>query len=181
MGPRTQLIEQRLFNNSGLNVFAVLDGASIPNLLAELRSKSPPLRCECLYRGALPPDMAEVAPYLVQLEPNAGFTNWLIDVGWGNHWGIFALSELDFQSIRYHFRALTRVYNETGKRFLYFRYYDPRVLRIFLPTCLAPQLIDMFGPVDYFLSEGESPSELLGFMRESGDLVTTRATLPQAG
>lgn len=180
MGPRTQLIEQRLFNDSGLNVFAVLDGASIPNLLAELRGMDPPLRFECLYRGALPPDMAEVAPYLVQLEPNISFTNWLIDAGWGNHWGIFALSELDFQSIRYHFRALTRVYDETGKRFLNFRYYDPRVLRIFLPTCLAPQLIDMFGPVDYFLAEGESPSELLGFMRESGELVTNRTTLPQA-
>jgi len=180
MGQRTQLIEQRLFNDDGLNVFAVLDGASIPSLLAELHGKNPPLRFECLYRGALPSDMAEVAPYLVQLEPNAHFTNWLIDAGWGNHWGIFALSELDFQSIRYHFRALTRVYDETGKRFLYFRFYDPRVLRIFLPTCLAPQLIDMFGPVDYFLAEGESPFELLGFMRESGELVTNRTTLPLA-
>jgi hypothetical protein len=39
----------------------------------------------------------------------------------------------------------------------------------------------MFGPVDYFLAEGESPSEMLDFMQESGELVTARTTLPLAG
>ena len=39
---------------------------------------------------------------------------------------------------------------------LYFRYYDPRVLRSFLPTCSPAQLKQMFGPVDAFLAESEA-------------------------
>jgi hypothetical protein len=33
--------------------------------------------------------------------------------------------------------------------------HDPRVLRVFLPTCTPEQLKQMFGPVDVFLAENE--------------------------
>jgi hypothetical protein len=124
--------------------------------------------------------MIEVAPYLVQLDPGSKFTEWLLDTGWGNHWGIFALSQLDFQSIRYHFRSLTRVYDETGQRYLFFRFYDPRVLQIFLPTSLETQLTEFFGPVDYYLAEGEPTMELHRFGLEAGELVATKSALPKA-
>src|SRR5919206_403386 len=39
---------------------------------------------------------------------------------------------------------------------LYFRYYDPRVLNVFLPTCSGAQLKEMFGPVDAFVAESEA-------------------------
>lgn len=180
MARRSEVIKQHLFTDDGLNAYAILDGASIPDLLTFLYGAKPPVKYECLFRGDLPPDMAVVAPYLVQLDPQAKFTDWLIDAGWGNHWGIFALSQLDFQSIRYHFRSLTRVYDETGMRYLYFRYYDPRVLRAFLATCQGPQLDEMFGPVDYYLAEGEPATELQRFTQESGALVATKAVLPKA-
>lgn len=181
MGQRAEVIKQHLFTGNGLHAYAILDGASVANLLVELGGDKRPVRFECLFRGSLPPDMAQVAPYLVQLAPDCAFTDWLIDGGWGNHWGVFALSQLDFQSVRYHFRALTRVYDETGKRYLYFRYYDPRVLRLFLPTCQAAQLHEIFGPVDYYLAEGETPEELLRFSRQSDQLVAVKAALPGAG
>ncbi|MDD5367222.1 MAG: DUF4123 domain-containing protein [Gallionellaceae bacterium] len=179
MARRSEVIRQHLFTGDGLNAYAILDGASIPNLLTVLYGTKPPIKFECLFRGDLAPDMAWVAPYLVQLDPKAEFTDWLIDAGWGNHWGIFALSQLDFQSIRYHFRSLTRVYDETGMRFLYFRYYDPRVLCAFLPTCQGPQLDEVFGPVDYYLAEGEPATDLQRFNQESGALVATKAILPK--
>jgi hypothetical protein len=47
------------------------------------------------------------------------------------------------------------------KRF--FRYYDPRVLRNFLPTCDAAQLREMFGPVDRFDLEAPDSSSLLRY------------------
>jgi hypothetical protein len=100
---------------------------------------------------------------------------------WGNHWGIFALSQLDFQSIRYHFRSLIRVYDETGKRYLFFRYYDPRVLLVFLPSCQGAQLADLFGPVDFYLAEGGQGAELHRYAQEAGKLVATMVGLPKAG
>jgi hypothetical protein len=181
MGQRSEVITQHLFEDNSLNVYAILDGASIPNLLAELRGENAPAQFECLFRGDLAPDMAEVAPYLVRLEHDAKFTDWLIEGGWGNHWGIFALSQLDFQSIRYHFRSLIRVYDETGKRYLFFRYYDPRVLLVFLPSCQGAQLADLFGPVDFYLAEGGQGAELHRYAQEAGKLVATMVGLPKAG
>src|SRR5690242_19385970 len=78
----------------GLNTYAVLDGASIPELLEHLYGEVRP-EFVSLYRGELTPDMAEVAPYLVQLKPGHPFTDWLLTEGWGKHWGIFALSSAD--------------------------------------------------------------------------------------
>ena len=55
---------------------------------------------------------------------------------------------------------------------LYFRYYDPRVLRIFLPTCSAAQLKQMFGPVDAFLAESDA-GDAVGIYRLSGEELSS--------
>ncbi|HUR44658.1 MAG TPA: DUF4123 domain-containing protein, partial [Candidatus Saccharimonadales bacterium] len=43
------------------------------------------------------------------------------------------------------------------QRTVLFRYYDPRVLRTFLPACNAAELETFFGPVQTFMLEGEKP------------------------
>ena len=48
---------------------------------------------------------------------------------------------------------------ETGEE-VYFRFYDPRVLRVFLPTCSVRQKAELFGEIRSFLLEGPA-SELL--------------------
>jgi hypothetical protein len=138
----------------GEEVCALLDGASVPGLLERLDAE-PALEVECLLRGELEPDMAEVAPYLVRLEPGAEFAEWVVGTGWGRHWGSFVASRQGFRKLRDHLRALTLIYRRDGTP-LYFRYYDPRVLRVFLPTCSPAQLKQMFGPVDAFLAESEA-------------------------
>src|SRR5215216_4043175 len=96
-------VGEHLFSDADANVFAVLDGASVPGLLDKLYGLSPNF-C-CLFRGELPPDMAEVAPYLVQLEPDSEFMSWVINHGWGNHWGIFATTDADLRAAARHFRT----------------------------------------------------------------------------
>jgi hypothetical protein len=135
-------------------VCAMLDGASVPGLLDRLYSDRS-LEAECLFRGKLEPDMAQVAPYLVRLEPESEFAEWVVGTGWGQHWGSFVTSRRGFRALRDHLRALSLVHRRDGTP-LYFRYYDPRVLRIFLPTCSPAQLKQMFGPVDAFLAENEA-------------------------
>jgi hypothetical protein len=44
-----------------------------------------------------------------------------------------------------------------------FRYYDPRVLRVYLPTCVTVELRTVFGPIECFWMEGESPEKMLEF------------------
>ena len=156
-----------LFTEDGANSFAVIDGASVQGLLDKLYGLQPEFAC--LYRGELAPDMAEVAPYLVRLEPATEFADWLVSEGWGKHWGVFALAHAGFREMRRHFRSFLTVYDPEGKPLL-FRYYDPRVLRVYLPTCDARELATVFGPVAAYLLEGEDPSEMLRFELTSGAL-----------
>ncbi|HXN45915.1 MAG TPA: DUF4123 domain-containing protein [Bryobacteraceae bacterium] len=158
----------------GFGVFAVLDGASVPGLRLKLHQARP--EHECLYRGDLEPDMAEVAPYLVRLERKAEFTEWVLTQGWGKHWGIFACAQADLHAMRQHFRRFLIVHDESGKP-LYFRFYDPRVLRSYLPTCNASELAAIFGPVDSFVLEGEDPGQLLRLRQAAGALATSTEPL----
>ncbi len=52
-----------------------------------------------------------------------------------------------------------------------FRYYDPRVLRVYLPTCLAPELRTVFGPVRRFLLESEDPALMLEYRFDGFKLI----------
>jgi hypothetical protein len=156
-----QAVKSQLFSQQGSRAFTILDGASVPGLLANL-ARFDPERI-CLYRGELEPDMAEVAPYLAFLERDAPFTDWVIGNGWGQHWGIFGVTRADLKELRRHFRTFLMVYDEKGKS-LYFRYYDPRVLRVYLPTCNEKELKQVFGPVHRFCAEGEG-DRLIEFHR----------------
>jgi hypothetical protein len=168
-------IARELFKNEEGSTFAVLDGASVPDLLDTLDREKP--EYECLYRGELAPDLAAMAPYLVRLEPESPFASWIIRHGWGNHWGIFALSSSDLRTLRQHFRRFLTVHDgETGKPLL-FRYYDPRVLRVYLPTCNAEELTAIFGPVSSFVQEGEDPVSSLRFHLANGSLATVETKL----
>ncbi len=155
-----QAVMDRLFADSTLNTFVILDGAAIPDLLPKLDAEGP--EHVCLYRGELEPDMAECAPYLVRLVEGSPFTQWVVTEGWGNHWGVFVLAATDINTLRRHFRGFLLVMSPAGKR-LYFRYYDPRVLRKYLPTCNVDEGRTIFGPVKCYLAEDEDSSQVLRF------------------
>ena len=167
-------VRELLFSQGGTPVYAILDGASIPDLLDRLYGERPEF-CS-LYRGGLKPDIAEVAPYLVRLEPRSALTQWVIERGWGNHWAIFAQAPADLDTLRRHFRRFLIVYDPDTKP-LYFRYYDPRVLRVYLPTCTSDELATIFGPVQCYLLEDENPGSLLRFTAASGALRHDRTAL----
>ena len=167
MKTATQL-EEILFDDPALTTYALLDGASIPDLLEYLDSLQP--EYVCLYRGELKAGVDEVAPYLVQLEEGHSFTRWLLDKGWGEHYGVFVQSAEPITVVRLHLRRSLRVYTEEGKGLL-FRYYDPRVLRVFLPSMTAEEAKAFFGPVKAFLSEAEDPSRILRFLKKGGAAI----------
>ena len=54
--------------------------------------------------------------------------------------------------MRKHFRALVTVHDEAGTPMI-FRFYDPRVVHKFLPTCNTGELKTFFGKVDAFFAE----------------------------
>jgi hypothetical protein len=87
------------------------------------------------------------------------FADWVVEHGAGNSWGIVLQSDKEAEVIYRHLRKFLIVTTEEGKE-LYFRFYDPRVLRVFLPTCDTEQLLEFFGPVEAFILEDEEGSML---------------------
>ena len=161
----TQPLRDLLFADTDRIVYVILDGASAEGLVRQLYQLAP--EWNCLYSGDLAPDMAEVAPYLVRLEPDHPFTDWVLEKGWGEHWGIFALTDADIRPLRRHCRTFTMVRDPDGK-ILYFRYYDPRVFRVYLPVCNAQEMEAVFGPIGAYVFEDEDPRILLRFTRGDG-------------
>jgi len=174
----TQSLVKYLFSQPETNVFGVLDGASIEQL-PQLLWKHKPENI-CLYRGELEPDMAAVAPYLVKLEYDHPFTKLVCEKGWGNDWGIFVLTsaEVNIRDLRAHFRKFLMVYDPNGK-FIYFRYYDPRVLRIYLPTCNFEDIKIVFGPIGSYITEDEDSSMLLRFTTDGEKINAEKVNLEQ--
>jgi len=141
-------------------LYCVLDGASVPQLPRRLYDTQAPNFC--LFTGDLAPDMLYVAPYLVYLSPNNQFTEWVVSEGFGKHWGIFAHSLRSIKEMRRHFRSMVNVYDENA-RSLVFRFYDPRVLRKYLPTCNAEELTGFFGSVDGYFAESDDAQALVEY------------------
>lgn len=159
-------LEKILFGEE-LLVYAILDGASIPDLPMKLFEMSPPNYC--LFRGELEPDMASVAPYLVLLQPKDPFTDWLLKDCFGKHWAVFLQSRHSLKDLRGHFRGLVTVFNEDGNPMV-FRYYDPRVMTKYLPSCTDEELSEFFGGVKKFFAELPAKGSLMSYAIENGKL-----------
>jgi hypothetical protein len=134
-------IQDLLFSDDSLSVYAIIDGASCPELRFKIYDWQP--QSQCLWSGKLEPDIEEVAPYMVELERNSDFTLWLIKNGFENNWNIFVASQLEPKAFRKQIRKLQLVRSDEGKTMM-FRFYDPRVMAVYLPTCDMEQLKETF-------------------------------------
>lgn len=181
----------RLFRKSGEPLFGLLDAAragGLPNVVGSIdmsgtiqrpkQASVPAPRLQCLYDGRSATEMASVAPYLIDLSEISSaqaVLERLLAEGWGESWGFYFACprQFEFDRIRKHLRSFLKVHVE-GREDMFFRFYDPRILRILLPTCTAEQLAQFFGPIDTFYVEGEERSECLEFRKSAKGLEVTR-------
>ena len=176
---RSEEIERQLWKTAetGMNqsVFAIIDGARRKKIYTTLTASDAQYRC--LLPDDTPPVLVEAAPHLVLFRSDSQLLKLVIDQGWGDCWGIFFVSSAGLEVLRRHFSNFIMARVE-GQEPLYFRFYDPRVLRIYLPTCNARELEHFFGPVSAFIMEGDEPSTLLRFSRADSELRRDTAVLP---
>ena len=159
---RRALLTQALWPEgaqSRLGVWAIFDCARDPSIYAALLESR--LEFRCLYSGRLPRLLEVNAPHLVELLPGHRLTARCLDEGWGQSWGVFVKID-DPSNLRHHLRKFLKVRDEQG-RSLIFRYYDPRVLRTYLPTCTDSELRELFGPIKAWLAESGDQESLLEF------------------
>ncbi len=149
----------------GERLYAVADAARDRDLAFAARARfGQPVRS--LFTRATIREMDPVAPYLVTMNmganypyPGSGYLDlWATKLG--NSAGILLLTEADENGLWSHLRTIFRVTDEEGGKY-YFRFYDPRVLRVFLPTCTAAETREFFGPLRTILVEAEGAGHLL--------------------
>ncbi len=109
---------------------------------------------ESLFEGQKGHHLAEVAPYLVEFASPSALLDVVVNEGWGESWGVYLVGLRPFSEIRRRLRRLLMVRDEENDRKLYFRYYDPRVLRTFWASASPRQQSEMLGTeIQSFLLE----------------------------
>lgn len=129
-------------------LYAVLDASRDDRIRVLLRES--PLTYRSLYDGALGDALGEVAPYIVELDREGALLDDLVLEGWGRHWGVYisAPPAHDLEAVRRHLRHFLMVELPGGQRG-YFRFYDPRVLAAFVPTCTRAEQQQFLGELEF--------------------------------
>jgi pSer/pThr/pTyr-binding forkhead associated (FHA) protein len=157
-------------------LFAVLDAARTLRVIEVLRESVEEHRS--LYEGVKGEALAMQAPYLVRLPAESRLLEQLVLEGWSRRWGIYLTCQRPFDEVRTQLRRSLMVTNDqTGER-MYFRFYDPRMLRLFLPTCGVRQKEQLFGEIEAFLVAGRD-GEVVRLTAREAPAFLTSARVPE--
>lgn len=169
---RTRLRE--ILSRGPGTLYAVLDAARTPEIPALLSTSNHTY--QSLYEGVEGDLLAMVAPYLIELPSGSKILDVLIERGWGRSWGIYLASDRPFAWVRKHLRHFLKVELQGGKR-VYFRFYDPRVLREYLPTCHPNEAQEFLGPIQRVWAESPELDALLVWTVHSEGIRHEKSTL----
>jgi hypothetical protein len=160
--------------NNICNLYAIVDSARNEDVFRYFLTDNVVYRS--IFQGKMDIKFFGVSAFLVECKKDSILFNWLTTEGWGDSCSIFLVSKAPFDDVFNHFQKFIRVYLEEDD-IVYFRYYDPRVLRIYLPTCNNKEISTFFGEIQSFFVESENPEVLTEFHRYSisvsDKLVTT--------
>lgn len=136
-------------------MFAILDACDTPRVL-QLANQRPD-RAICLYKGLAMARHGAIAPWLFQTDGE--IFDWILAEAWEEPWGLLLTAEGELEDLRNHFRRFLLVKTPENEE-VYFRFYDPRVLCTFLPTCTDEELERFFGPVTQYWAQPRVGADL---------------------
>lgn len=158
-------------------LYAILDAARDKEILPLLRDSK--AEHQSLYEGERAAELADVAPYLVRLPAESPLLTTLEAQAWGKSWGVCLTCDLQLKELKQHLRQFLTITALNGDK-VFFRFYDPRVMRTFLPAKKEDDARQFFGPVRGYLVEDEKPGEFLHLRIKNGVLAQKKVELLQA-
>jgi len=144
------------------NLFAIIDSEKKEEVLRMFITSN--VLYKSLFEGTIDERYWGESGFLVDCSSDASFFHWLTTNAWGESCCIYFASRVPFEKLFRHFQKFNRVYLEDDD-VVYFRFYDPRVLRVYLPTCNKKEIETFFGDVDGFFLEDEDPRIIITFSR----------------
>lgn len=146
-------------DSEGIHIYAVVDCARDDELYPII-CRFGPQDATCLFSGAQPRELEAVSPYLVRLTSGDPATRSLLLDYWGDSAFIVVHSVDPIDVTRRHLKTFLQARMPDGEITL-FRFYDPRVMRVFLPTCDTAQLEQIFGRLLKILTEDETGDHIV--------------------
>ncbi|PUA26720.1 MAG: hypothetical protein B0W54_23580 [Cellvibrio sp. 79] len=133
----------KTISNSEEHLYMIIDCAHDTRILPAL-AKSLNSRC-CLFNEEnVSETIKAVAPFLVKIKNIDEFVSWCISEGMHRHWMIFFTSaDQHVSDLRLHFKHFSLAHTPDGKQY-FFRYYDARVLPVFITSCEQRERDDFF-------------------------------------
>ncbi|MCY0986639.1 immunity protein Tsi6 family protein [Nannocystis sp. ILAH1] len=142
------------------HLYAIIDAARSDRALQLVEESIDPYAS--LYDGEQGRAFDDIAPYLVHLQPGSWLLERLVTEGWGDAWGIYVQSGAGFDKVRRHLRQFLKVEVEGEAKPMFFRFYDPRVLRTFAAVMAPEQRSELLKAVDGVLFERSGPDLRMG-------------------
>lgn len=132
-------------------VFGVIDCAALPGLHTHLANEA---ESRPLFAGIIPPDLLANVPHIVRFAPQSAL---LAAMSSGDPrfrtLGVICAAPTDLWSLRHALRRYLQAMLPDG-RVVLFRFYDPRVLPVWLSTLEGTELALWFDPVTDWLAPG---------------------------
>ena len=161
-------------NFADCRMYCLIDAAGDKDIISKLQTSDTHYYC-LLKKGVhyngerLLPELAAVAPYLMLCDKGS-FPEKFIDENWGKNRIILLFSTCAVYNVINALSDLLLV-NEPDGTISYFRFYDPRVLRSFLPECPVEMVGKFFGMIRSFVVERDAFCEPVIFTAEKNSVT----------
>lgn len=115
--------------------------------------------------------LAEIAPRIAPIPRDPTVIEWLLRCTWGKHCTVWFASEAEVHALVSSLRQLAAVFD--GENWIYFRFFDPRVVNAFLEGSSYEEKARYFGFTRSVILESRSPHQVNHWISMSGGLQAT--------
>lgn len=152
-------------------LYALLDACDEPLVWPKINSLES-ANVASLYSGPAGRDLYEIAPYLAVADQ--ALIDWIVENLFDRPWGYFVVADgsITLPELRKHFRRFMMATGPQGKD-LYFRFYDPRVVTVFVNSFSVEAVGRFFGPLRSILLFDEDGQLLTLQVAETSIAATT--------
>ena len=162
---------------SPVRLFGVVDCARAPALYEHV-ARLTPEAADCLFAGKVDEELRRASPHIVELAPQDPLSRLWRTEGWGQAWGVLVFSQGTLASVRRRLRHFTLARLPDGSGPMLFRFWDPRVLRVYLPLVEPDAIGAWFEGIDRYMVESEDGQTSLRYRLAGGKLQVETAARP---
>lgn len=158
-------------------MYGVLDCSRDPALY-EHAVRLAPHGAACLFEGRLAEEVLRVSPFVVELAPADPLSRQWRTLGWGQAWGILLSSRSGLGAVRRRLRHFTQAKLPSGEGPVLFRFWDPRVFRVYLPLVEPAEVGAWFEDIDRYVVETEDGKGSIRYALKGGALAAQQGPPP---